>query len=359
MFIPMTQLGNSSIVSDEEIELKCSSLSPPSTTPPDDQKNQKQKKSIRFNKRVRIRTIRHINDFSQQRVDDIWFTKAEYENMKADTLATLGLMLAEKPLGNDLTSKGLECRLPAASERRTKDIHTHLHSVLDEQDQEWAVEKNVITPKLSNDQHYHLPNDQKKPKRKSVSFNKRVRIQRIRHINDFSQQKVDNIWFTKPEYDDMKAETLATLGLMLAEKPLGNHLTSKGLECRLPAASEQREIGLHTHLHSILDEQDQQWARPSHIDDAQRIADISRTLTTEDRAAARTRGLIVVLQQEVTETLASKTRKSKSSRMSSSVRKLTSSHHSRRGGGELLGHVKKSKTQHSTVSTAIAGPASK
>jgi hypothetical protein len=190
------------------------------------------------------------------------------------------------------------------------------------------------------------PEGQKKPKRKSVRFNKRVRIQKIRHINDFSQQRVDDIWFTKSEYENMKAETLATLGLMLAEKPLGNHLTAKGLEYILPAASEQRQKDKHTHLHSILDEQDQQWA--SDIYDAQRIADISRTLTTEHRAAARTRGLLIV---QDTVTSASKTRKTKSSKMSSSVRKsLSRSHHSRR---ELLKDIK-SKT-HSEHDRRTAG----
>ena len=183
-----------------------------------------------------------------------------------------------------------------------------------------------------------LEDQKKKPKKFGVTFHKRVRIQRIRHINDFSQQRVDDIWFTKSEYKNMHAETLATLGLMLTEKPLGEDLTSNGLESKLPAASEQRQKDKLTHLHSVLDEQDQQWA--SHSDDAQRIASISRTLTAEHRAAARTRGLIV---QDTVGQSASKIRKSKSSKMFSSVRKSSSSYHSRR---DLLKDVK-SKTHHS------------
>jgi hypothetical protein len=168
------------------------------------------------------------------------------------------------------------------------------------------------------------PENPKKPK-KTVSFHRRVRIQKIRHITEFSQQRVDDTWFTSSEYKNMKVEVLATLGLMLADKPLGKDLTSKGLEYRLPAHYERRHQDKHTHLHSVLDEQDQQWT--GHMDDIQRIADISRMLTAEHRAAARTRGLIV---QDIVKSESKTMRKStKSSKMSSSVRKSSLSHHSR------------------------------
>ena len=163
------------------------------------------------------------------------------------------------------------------------------------------------------------PVDPKKPK-KSVSFNMRVRVQHIIHIKDFSPKRVADIWLNKSEYSKSRAEMLATIELMHAEKPLGKDLTSVGLEYKLPAAHERRQQDKHTHLHSVLDEQDQQWS--SHIDDAQRIADISRMSAAESRAAARTRGLVI--QDKVK--AVPRPRKLKSNKMSSSVRKPPSSY---------------------------------
>jgi hypothetical protein len=187
------------------------------------------------------------------------------------------------------------------------------------------------------------PGDLKQPEKskKSVTFNKRVKVQKILHINDFSQQRVDDIWFTKSEYNNLKAEALETCQLMLAGKPLGKDQSSKGLEYKLPAVYERRQQDKHTHLHSVLDEQDQQWA--SLIDDDQRIADISRMRTAEHRAAARTRGLVA--QEDIAKP-GSKTRKSKSSKLSTSVPKSPSSQQSRE---ELLKNVKSIHTKHDRI----------
>jgi hypothetical protein len=218
---------------------------------------------------------------------------------------------------------------------------TQLGNIRELSDEEIEL-KCLLSPSPSPTPIPSTPEDPKKqPKKKSIRFNKRVRIQKIRHINDFSQQRVDDIWFTESECKNMKAETLTTLQLMLADKPLGKDHTSRGLEYRLPAVYHQRQQDKHTHLHSVLDEQDQQWARQ--VDDAQRIADISSALTAEHRAAACTRGLIV---QDTTVKSASKTRKSakSSSKMCSSVKKSTSSSQHHNSSGQEVFKDIKSKT---------------
>lgn len=99
------------------------------------------------------------------------------------------------------------------------------------------------------------------PPRRTVTFNQEVYVREIEHINDMDDDEVDDIWYSRGDYKDMKAKYSITARMMARGWNIPEddpeHCT-RGLEYRTPEGSRARQLNKITSLTRVLDEQERQ-----------------------------------------------------------------------------------------------------
>ena len=101
--------------------------------------SQKKNKSVSFSKRIQFREVRHLHDFAQEEIADLWMTAQDYIFIKAVVRATVILMmkgycLSKDEEENDFCYRGLEYRTKMGARRRNENKISCKSAVLNEQD---------------------------------------------------------------------------------------------------------------------------------------------------------------------------------------------------------------------------------
>lgn len=110
---------------------------------------------------------------------------------------------------------------------------------------------------------------------KSVRFAVEDEVFQIRHIDDFSEEEIANIWFDQQYYADIKNEYKEVIFALECGKHIeSDEETSRGLEHRTQEGSMARFQIKRDSYNDVLDEQDRQWKEDA--DDDELISKIYR-----------------------------------------------------------------------------------
>jgi hypothetical protein len=94
----------------------------------------KPKRHVSFYEIVSIRSTIHTNDMTDEEIDNTWYNRREMTAIKRGMALDVKKMTSEIPMGNKSTTRGLEYRTRAGSEKRRANKFNSIHAVLDEQD---------------------------------------------------------------------------------------------------------------------------------------------------------------------------------------------------------------------------------
>lgn len=106
---------------------------------PPEMKQSTTTRRITFSEQVTVRTIKHVNDYSEEEIADTWYKKAEYRMMRSDVISTVRKIVQDEYRGDtdDHCIRGLEFRVPSGAKQRRLDKLKTLTAVLDEQDRQF------------------------------------------------------------------------------------------------------------------------------------------------------------------------------------------------------------------------------
>mmetsp|Transcript_44874 Transcript_44874/g.108895 ORF Transcript_44874/g.108895 Transcript_44874/m.108895 type:complete len:368 (+) Transcript_44874:124-1227(+) len=98
----------------------------------------KRKKKITFSKKLRIKEIRHLNDYSQEELDALFMTMEDHQLAKGVVKTTVRMMMTNPDLiqkdDPEFCTRGLEFRTRIGSQTRSKNKMRCRVAVLNEQD---------------------------------------------------------------------------------------------------------------------------------------------------------------------------------------------------------------------------------
>lgn len=96
------------------------------------------KKKITFSKKLRVKEIRHLNDYSQEELDALFMTIEDYQLAKGVVRTTVRMMMTSPDMISDedpeFCTRGLEFRTKVGSQIRSKNKMRCRVAVLNEQD---------------------------------------------------------------------------------------------------------------------------------------------------------------------------------------------------------------------------------
>ena len=131
--------------------------------------------------------------------------------------------------------------------------------------------------------------DEAKSKYRSVRFASEVDVKEVPHLNNVPEDEHVATWYSVEDFDEMKKDMIATVRLMITNKPVGEDRCTRGLEFRTPAGARLRKQTKLEALTAVWNEQVSQWKR--HETDEERISIVYQRLSYKSREAAHTMGL--------------------------------------------------------------------
>jgi hypothetical protein len=133
------------------------------------------------------------------------------------------------------------------------------------------------------------PDEQPAAVRKHVFFSNKIRIKTTLHVRDYTQEEIKATWFSKADFENIKAEIRFDIGLLHAGIHDQDTLSfcRLGLECRTKEGTRKRTLNKVIARNAVLDEQDRQW-NSFVTDDAEAIAKVYIAASHLSRISART-----------------------------------------------------------------------
>jgi hypothetical protein len=94
-----------------------------------------QHRAISFAPSIRFKPVKHIDDFTVEEIEDIWFTEYDLNVIRADCIATVRHMIYNKDPMDEETycTRGLEFKTPAGAKFRKDNKQTAIQAVMAEQ----------------------------------------------------------------------------------------------------------------------------------------------------------------------------------------------------------------------------------
>ena len=125
-----------------------------------------------------------------------------------------------------------------------------------------------------------------KPVIKSLTFAPKVRVRKIIHIDEFTDEEVSACYYQKEEMHRVRQELRATLqmfqiGELKEDTP---HFTKRGTEHRTPDAARRRSINKQMASDAVFEEQGDQWE--DGLIDSEMLASIYQSASSHCQAAA-------------------------------------------------------------------------
>jgi hypothetical protein len=100
----------------------------------------RQTKAVHFRKNVDVREVPSLKSLPADEIEATWYTAEDFQVIKKTLVATVRMMIAEKPLDKDLCSRGLECRTPIGAKERKSNKLAALKAVWNEQVAQWKAD---------------------------------------------------------------------------------------------------------------------------------------------------------------------------------------------------------------------------
>jgi hypothetical protein len=92
---------------------------------------------VSFISDVDVKEVPHIKDLSAEEIAAVWYNGADFEDIKKSLVVTLRLMIANKPVGSDQCTRGIEFRTPQGAKFRKQNKLEALTAVWNEQVSQW------------------------------------------------------------------------------------------------------------------------------------------------------------------------------------------------------------------------------
>jgi hypothetical protein len=125
-----------------------------------------------------------------------------------------------------------------------------------------------------------------KPITKSLTFAPKIRVRKIIHIDEFTDEEVSACYYHKEEFDRVRLELKATVQMFQVgelEKDT-THFTKRGTEHRTPDAVQRRNRNKQMAAEAVFDEQENQWA--DGVIDSEVLASIYQAASSHCQIAA-------------------------------------------------------------------------
>jgi hypothetical protein len=125
-----------------------------------------------------------------------------------------------------------------------------------------SCRRSTVLTTVSTAQQEHCIIKSKKT-RSCVSFDKKVLVQPYLHLNDISDDEIDNVWYSRTELSEIKSDCRSTINSMVAgywHEEEDTVYCSRGLERRTPDCQKLRQQTKVDAWDAVLDEQDRQWS---------------------------------------------------------------------------------------------------
>jgi hypothetical protein len=110
----------------------------------------------------------------------------------------------------------------------------------------------------------------KRDPNRRVRFSPMVKVVRVIHLNDFEDHEIDDCYYTKNDFERIKADLKLTVRLMelgkLEEDTI--EFCRRGTEYRTPQGARSRALNKEVARGALLDEQESQWEKDSFDPDA-------------------------------------------------------------------------------------------
>lgn len=91
---------------------------------------QQQKKSVQFNTRVRIRKTLHINNYSDDEIEEAWFSDEEFKNIRKDALFVAELIREGHEISDQHCTRGIEMYTGSREARKRQQRKTAIRWAL-------------------------------------------------------------------------------------------------------------------------------------------------------------------------------------------------------------------------------------
>lgn len=130
-----------------------------------------------------------------------------------------------------------------------------------------------------------------KKERRRVTFNTRVSVRPMIHVNDISDEEISDVWFCRDDFANMKKGFARTVKLISHGVYKGDDDVhcARGLEYRVRAGALARRENKLSGLEAVLDEQDRQLK--SGIVNEERIREAFLNVSLKCRLSALKRGI--------------------------------------------------------------------
>ena len=125
--------------------------------------------------------------------------------------------------------------------------------------------------------------------RRRVGFNCQVVVRTIEHINDFCQTEIQNTWYQKSEYRQIRASLGVTVRKLSSGEYAGDseHHCARGLEFKTSVGAQRRKINKLDALVAVLDEQERQRAEDDYDEIALSCAYVETSFAARHEAYQR------------------------------------------------------------------------
>ena len=129
--------------------------------------------------------------------------------------------------------------------------------------------------------------------RRTVTFSKRVQAKKVRKLDKYTKEEKNAIWYTTEEYAAIKNRCIQTLKLMSADPNFEDcdEYSSRGLECRLKAASKCRKENRAFELNAVFEEQGRQALEYDDDSDAELIREVYLSVAGTSQQMAQFQGI--------------------------------------------------------------------
>ena len=97
------------------------------------------RRTVTFASQINVQEIPHLKDIPKEEVHSTWYDNTDFENIKKSIIVTIRMMMANKPIGDDQCTRGLEFRTPAGAKLRKKNKLEALTAVWNEQVAQWQA----------------------------------------------------------------------------------------------------------------------------------------------------------------------------------------------------------------------------
>ena len=251
-----------------------SCLTPPGdvSEPPRDKR-----KRVRFHDTAFYKKIPHLDDLGQDFIAAVYFQNAEYSRIADENSQVTHLILMS---GNrikesdDVTSRGLEGRMPHIQQKRKRIREDAKRAVLEMPDAAPEILSQIymkITAPAMKDAKFTGSEDAKiakwiadapdtpEPKGsrvKSVSFARSIVVRKSLHLVDMTYEEIFNTWY---QYVELKALKARNKKILMERDNLEEGTeTIRGLEPLIPKNAKLSKETKICAIHAVLDEQDRQ-----------------------------------------------------------------------------------------------------